>query len=165
MVIHDADLSRTTSGTGKVADLSLAQIKRFDAGRGERVPSLDEVIELARGQVKLYIELKGQGAPEQVVKTLQKATFLDQVIVGSFYPWLPQKVKFLEPGIRTSVLIRLEDRQTDFVAWTLAVGADYVHPCWESGSTTPHRYSPTSANTVSASSFGTKNVQLNCANW
>ena len=64
MVIHDADLSRTTSGTGKVADLSLAQIKRFDAGLGERVPALDEVIELARDRVKIYIELKGQDAPE-----------------------------------------------------------------------------------------------------
>ena len=138
MVIHDADLSRTTNGTGQIADLSLAQIKRFDAGLGERVPTLDEVIDLARGRVKLYIELKGQDAPEQVVKTLQKADFLDQVIVGSFYPWLPQKIKFLEPVIRTSVLIRLEDRQADFVAWTLAVGADYAHPCWERGSNTPH---------------------------
>ncbi len=138
MVIHDTDLSRTTNGTGRVTDLSLTQIKRFDAGLGERVPTLDEVIELARDRAKLYIELKGQSAPEQVVKTLQKADFLDQVIVGSFYPWLPQKIKFLEPRIRTSVLIRLEDRQADFVAWTLAVEADYVHPYWESGSTTPH---------------------------
>jgi len=139
MVIHDTDLSRTTNGTGRVTDLSLTQIKRFDAGLGEQVPTLDEVIELARDRAKLYIDLKGQSAPEQVVKTLQKADFLDQVIVGSFYPWLPQKVKFLEPGVRTSVLIRLEDRRADFVAWTLAVGADYVHPCWESGSTTPHK--------------------------
>lgn len=62
MVIHDTDLSRTTNGTGRVTDLSLTQIKRFDAGLGEQVPTLDEVIELARDRAKLYIELKGQSA-------------------------------------------------------------------------------------------------------
>jgi len=139
IVIHDADLSRTTDGTGRVNELSLAQIKRFDAGLGERVPTLTEVIELARGRVQLYIELKGQDTPEPVVKTLQEAVFVDQVIVGSFYPWLPQKVKFLEPAIHTSILIRREDRQADFIKWALAVEADYVHPCWENGSPTPHK--------------------------
>lgn len=139
VVIHDADLSRTTDGIGRVAVLSLAQIKRFDAGLGEQVPALIEVIELARGRAQLYIELKGQDTSEPVVKTLREAAFLDQVVVGSFFPWLPQKVKFLEPAILTSVLIRGEDRQADFVAWALAVEADYVHLCWENVSPTPHK--------------------------
>jgi glycerophosphoryl diester phosphodiesterase len=139
IVIHDADLSRTTNGTGQVTELPLNQIKRFDAGLGERVPTLAEAIELVRGRAELYIELKGQHTPEPVVKTLQGASFLDQAIVGSFYPWLPQRVKFLAPVIRTSVLIRPADRKADFLEWALAVEADYVHPCWERASPTPHK--------------------------
>jgi len=139
VVIHDADLSRTTNGTGRVAELCLAQIRHLDAGLGERIPTLAQVIALARGRAQLYIELKGQRTPEPVVKALRAASFLDQAIVGSFYPWLPQKAKFLEPALRTSVFIRWQDRLADFVEWALAVEADYVHPCWENGSPTPHK--------------------------
>ena len=139
VVIHDADLSRTTDGRGLVTDLTLDQIQRFDAGLGERVPTLTQVIELARDRAELYVELKGQRTPDPVVWVLQAEGFLDQAVVGSFFPWLPQKVKFLEPAIRTSLLIRREDRQIDFVEWALAVGADYVHPCWENESPTPHQ--------------------------
>jgi len=139
VVIHDADLSQATDGQGLVSDLTLAQIRGFDAGLGERVPTLAEVVDLARGRVQLYLELKGQRTPEPVVRVLQAAAFGDQVIISSFYPWLIQKVKFLEPAIRTSMLVRREDRHRDFMEWALAVEADYVHPCWESESPTPHK--------------------------
>jgi len=137
MVIHDADLSRTT--TGRVSDLTLDEIQRFDAGLGEPVPTLEQVIDLVWGRVQLYIELKGQQTPAPVVATLQGKDFIDQAIVGSFFPWLPQKAKFLEPALRTSMLVAWRDRQADFVDWALAVNADYVHLCWESGSPTPHQ--------------------------
>jgi glycerophosphoryl diester phosphodiesterase len=139
VVIHDADLARTTDGVGHVSDLSLAEIRRFDAGLGERVPMLEEAIELARGRAELYIELKGQRTPGPVVEVLRKTAFLDGAILGSFYPWLPQRAKFLEPAVRTSVLIRAADREVGFVEWALAVEADYVHPCWEHASPAPHR--------------------------
>ncbi len=139
VVIHDADLSRTTTGTGQVSDLTLDEIQYFDAERGEHVLTLAEVIDLVRGQVQLYIELKGQQTPAAVVASLQTKDFTDQAIVGSFYPWLPQKAKFLEPALRTSVLVAWRDRQADFVDWALAVNADYVHLCWEHGSPTPHQ--------------------------
>jgi glycerophosphoryl diester phosphodiesterase len=138
VVIHDADLSRLTVGGERVAELTLSEIQRFDAGLGERVPSLAEVVELVRDRAQLYIELKGQNTPEPVVTLLRELGFVDQVIAGSFFPWLPQKVKFLEPSIRTSVLIRGQDREIDFVEWAVAVDADYVHPCWEHVSPTPH---------------------------
>ena len=138
VVIHDAELARTTSGTGRVGEMTLEQIKTLDAGAGEQVPTLAEVIELARGRAGLYIELKGQQTPGPVVEALRGAAFVDQVVVGSSFPWLPQKVKFIDPRIRTSILIRREDRERGFVEWALAVEADYVHPCWEHASPTPH---------------------------
>ncbi len=138
VVIHDEDLSRLASDPRPVRGLTLEQIKAFDVGRGERIPTLSEVIELARGRVELYVELKGQRTPEPVVAVLQKMAFTQQVVVGSFSPWLPQRVKFLDRRIRTSILIGQDNRHADFVEWALAVEADYVHPCWEHASPTPH---------------------------
>src|SRR5271170_5820419 len=51
VVLHDPDLSRTTGGTGSVYAHTLAELKRLDAGGGERIPTAEEVIHccLARG--------------------------------------------------------------------------------------------------------------------
>jgi glycerophosphoryl diester phosphodiesterase len=139
VVIHDAEISRGASGARPVAELTVDEIQQFDVGQGERVPTLAEVVELVRGRVGLYIELKGQDTPAPVVDLLRARGFREEVIVGSFFPWLPQKVKFLDSSIRTSVLIRGQDREADFLAWALAIEADYVHPCWEHASPTPHK--------------------------
>lgn len=139
IVIHDAEVSRTTNCKGQVNDMTLKQIRELDAGKGERVPTLTEVIDLARDRAKLYIELKGQRTPVPVVDALSSMAFMDQVIISSFYPWLIQKIKFLNPKIRTSLLIRSEDQESDFVEWALAVAADYVHPAWENEIPTPSK--------------------------
>jgi len=139
IVIHDSDMARIAGDPTPVKNMTLAQIKRFDAGHGERVPTLSEVIDLVRGRAELYIEMKGQRTPDPVVSTLQDMNFTDQAIAGSFYLWLPQRAKFLDPTLRTSVLLGSELREKDYVEWALAVNADYVHPCWESASPTPHK--------------------------
>ena len=49
VVIHDATVDRTTDGKGRVADLTWEELRRLDAGLGEAVPSLEEVMELVHG--------------------------------------------------------------------------------------------------------------------
>lgn len=63
--MHDPDVDRTTDGKGKVADLSLAEILKLDAGskfdakyKGERVPTLKDVLALAKGKIAVMIDLK-----------------------------------------------------------------------------------------------------------
>lgn len=65
IVIHDDDLERTTDGEGLVADLTLPELKRTDAGSwfdprfaGERLPTLGEALDFARGRIGVYIEIK-----------------------------------------------------------------------------------------------------------
>src|ERR1700679_751419 len=65
VVIHDADLSRTTNGGGLVAEATLDEIKRLSAGLWfdkefykEKVPLLSEVLSLVSGQCLLNIEIK-----------------------------------------------------------------------------------------------------------
>ena len=64
-VIHDHLLDRTTDGSGLVRDYTMAELKRFDAGswkdprfKGERIPSLDELLTVAKGRVGVAIEIK-----------------------------------------------------------------------------------------------------------
>lgn len=59
VVIHDHNLSRTTNGAGLVHHTRLEELRRLDAGQGEVIPTLDEVLALVGDQVILNIELKG----------------------------------------------------------------------------------------------------------
>jgi glycerophosphoryl diester phosphodiesterase len=58
-VIHDRWLHRTTSGTGQIFQYNYDQLKSFDAGHGETIPTLDEVFSLVAGRCKMNLELKG----------------------------------------------------------------------------------------------------------
>src|SRR5271156_4282030 len=73
VVIHDEEVDRTTDGKGRVAEMTLAEIKRLDAGArydrrftGETIPTLEEVFDLVEGRCSLNIELKGAGVETKV---------------------------------------------------------------------------------------------------
>lgn len=70
LVIHDDDVDRTTNGTGAVMALSLAELRSLDAGDGEKIPTLKEVLDLARGQVSVNVELKGPNTAQPVNQLL-----------------------------------------------------------------------------------------------
>jgi glycerophosphoryl diester phosphodiesterase len=70
VIIHDRSLERTTNGTGYVDEARLARLRELDAGRGERVPTLDEVLNLVGDQVHLDIEVKQSGIEEATLHVL-----------------------------------------------------------------------------------------------
>ena len=70
VVIHDERVDRTTNGSGKVADAPLSALRMLDAGAGERVPTLDEVLEAVPGHVAINIELKGRGTARRVARAV-----------------------------------------------------------------------------------------------
>jgi glycerophosphoryl diester phosphodiesterase len=121
--------------------MTLAELKKLDAGKGERIPTLQEAIDLVRGKNGIYIELKGEGTPAPVVEILRSNKFTDrqQVIVGSFQPWLVQPVKEMAPEISTSLLVGPVYSAQELIAMTRNVQADYVHLCWESRLPQPHK--------------------------
>ena len=65
-VIHDPTVDRTTNGRGPVAGYSVANLKRLDAGDGEAIPLLEEVMEALPAEMGLNIELKGPGTEKLV---------------------------------------------------------------------------------------------------
>lgn len=89
--LHDAEVDRTTDGKGKVADLTLADVKKLEAGvrfdarfAGERVPTLREVLELAKGKIAVMIDLKedGEGYAEQIATAVRAFGEPKRVVLG-----------------------------------------------------------------------------------
>jgi len=104
VLMHDPTVDRTTNGTGKVAELTFAEIRQLDAGHGERIPTLEEALALTREKVVLQIELKGPATALPVVRAVEAADAVDQVILTSFkHRWLVE-VRTQNPRLRTGAL-------------------------------------------------------------
>jgi glycerophosphoryl diester phosphodiesterase len=103
IVMHDATLERTTNLRGAVAQLPLAQIRQADAGKGERVPTLDEVFDLTLGKVRLYLEIKEARAAVNTLKAIRAHRCEADVMLASFdlelMRRLGNEVKDIELGL------------------------------------------------------------------
>jgi glycerophosphoryl diester phosphodiesterase len=84
VVIHDPTLNHTTNLTGRVDRLSLAEVRRADAGKGERVPTLDETLDLTLGKVRLYLEIKDPRAAMPALRIIRERRCQSQVMLASF---------------------------------------------------------------------------------
>jgi glycerophosphoryl diester phosphodiesterase len=108
VVIHDSTLERTTNGQGNIRDHSLNEIRQLDAGQGEKVPLLRELIQIAQeAQVRLCMEIKGATEVEElaiteaIIRTLDANNFLSQAIVTSFSSKALLQAKALNPEVST----------------------------------------------------------------
>ena len=70
VVIHDERVDRTTNGTGEVAALTLAALRKLDAGAGESIPTLEEVLRAVPTDVTVNIELKGRNTAQPVASVV-----------------------------------------------------------------------------------------------
>jgi len=85
VVIHDETVGRTTNGEGAVADMSLAELRKLDAGRGERIPTYEEVLKFVSGTgVKLLLDIKESQVLDgrKVVRLAEEHGAVLNVIVG-----------------------------------------------------------------------------------
>jgi glycerophosphoryl diester phosphodiesterase len=83
-VLHDPTISRTTNGKGRISALSLSELRGVDAGNGERIPTVEEVLKSAAGRAGVMLELKVAGIADLIVQAVEKAEFPNRVIYASF---------------------------------------------------------------------------------
>ncbi|HEY8418452.1 MAG TPA: glycerophosphodiester phosphodiesterase [Limnochordales bacterium] len=137
VVIHDQTLKRTTGADGMVKDRTLAELKQLDAGSwfaprfaGERIPTLEEVLDLARGRAFVNAEIKNlpyryPGIEERLLVAVRRTGFpLDQLIVSSFDHESLLRVQALEPRVAIAAL---------FGHYPVALGdlpGTVLHPHW-----------------------------------
>jgi len=131
VVIHDHTLERTTDGSGLVVQHTLAELRRVDAGGGERLPVLSEVCDLARDRVGLCVEIKQipipyPGLEEKLVACLDALGMLGQTAVISFHHGSVKRLKELEPRLAVGVIEGA--RPIDPVALMRSAGADIYSP-------------------------------------
>jgi len=109
IVIHDHHLARTTNGSGSIYDYTLSQLQLVDAGQGQRIPSLWQVLQLINNKVWLNIELKGADTVAPLLALLQRAEQelqfnLDQLLISSFNHHLLVQLNHARPELKLGAL-------------------------------------------------------------
>jgi glycerophosphoryl diester phosphodiesterase len=132
VAIHDTTLNRTTNGRGAVHEMTLAEIRRLDAGSwfgseftGERVPTLEELLQFSKKHdVVFYLELKpvgSWGGEHALIGELRQSGEIPRAVVISFDASVILNLRKIEPTLMTGLLF---DGQIEKpVAKALEVGA------------------------------------------
>jgi glycerophosphoryl diester phosphodiesterase len=140
ILMHDPEVSRTTDGKGRIKDMTLAEIRRLDAGgwfgerfRGERVPVLADLLEWAKARIPVVIEIKGDPRPSKgieaaLLKELRRHDMVEDVMVIGFHHDSLKRIKEMEPAITTGLTYSC--RLADTVGAARAAGASSIRPHW-----------------------------------
>ncbi len=102
VVMHDTDVDRTTDGTGPIAEKTLTELRALDAGRGERVPVFEEVLDAVRSP--LQAEIKDIAAARALAEVMIRRDLVSRVEVSSFHDEAIAEIGRLVPGVRTALI-------------------------------------------------------------
>lgn len=136
VVIHDRTVDRTTSGSGRVWDLTYDEIAALDAGSwfgpgfaGVRVPSLAEALDLLAAGPEILLEIKSPATLDEVKAVLSQLTqrdLVERTVVQSFDPDVMRKVRDILPEVRRGLLLFRFDSET--VQLAAELGAVFCNP-------------------------------------
>ncbi|MFF5439339.1 glycerophosphodiester phosphodiesterase [Streptomyces achromogenes] len=122
VVMHDAEVDRTTDGSGPIAEKTLAELRALDAGRGERVPVFEEVLEAVRAP--LQAEIKDVAAARALAEVMRARDLTARVEVSSFHDEAITEIARLVPGVHTALVASRYG--TEVVDRAVAAGAATV---------------------------------------
>ena len=148
VVLHDRKLERTTNGRGFVDGLPLSELRRLDAGNGQTIPTAEEVVALAAGRLRLYIEMKRPGVEAAVLEVLKRFPHADW-IAASFDATILETIRALAP-------------ESELWLITMAVSDETVRMAQELSISTISLWSEATSLTVAARLF---EADLDLAVW
>lgn len=122
VVMHDAHVDRTTDGTGPIAERTLDELRALDAGRGERIPVFEEVLDAVR--LPLQAEIKDVAAARALSEVMHRRNLTARVEVSSFHDEAIAEIARLVPGVRTALIASRYG--TDLVDRAVEAGAATV---------------------------------------
>lgn len=105
VIMHDPGVFRTTHRLGFVKRLTLKKIKSLNAGNGESIPTLKELLQATKGKIGYMCELKVKGISEKVVKILSENNALDSTILISFKHKELLKCQIEHPELKLGAII------------------------------------------------------------
>lgn len=116
LVFHDDRLERCTNGRGAIGDASFDSLRALDAGNGERIPTLDEVVGLIGRRAGVNIELKGPGTAMPVASFLEQLPASDgpdaMMLASSFDIARLRELRARDGAVRIGLLCRRWERNT-----------------------------------------------------
>lgn len=126
VICHDGDVGRTTDGSGPIEDYTLAQLREFDAGDGERIPTFGEVLEVVDG-LPIQAELKAGAAVPLLERVIgEREELAERIIITSFNEEMLSDAQRRLPDVpRGLIFSRLPD---DGLARAKALGASLLAP-------------------------------------
>ncbi len=116
VIIHDQTVNRTTGAEGRVAEMTLAELQKFDAGshfdvtfHGEVIPTLDQVLEAVGKRIYINIELsnyasKNDNLPEMAAAIVNRHALNDWIMFSSFNPVALVRAKRVLPDVPVGLL-------------------------------------------------------------
>ena len=125
VVIHDEIVDRTTNGSGRVADMTLQELRELDAGLGEKIPTLEEVLSVVQGRVVLFVEIKVSEAALHSLRLVRGRDMLDYVLFVSFSESALRIVKREEPRAHTGLIYL---KPSDGILGAKRIGCEFVLP-------------------------------------
>lgn len=132
IVIHDKSVDRTSSNNtiGNIADLTYDEISKSKVGysskfnnlfNDEKIPTLKEALELAKGKIKVCIEIKVHDAEKEVLKIINEVDVKDEVIIFSFYYPVLEKIRTMNKTI--PILYLESESNNETIQKALAINA------------------------------------------
>ncbi len=131
--IHDPTVDRTTNGTGEVSSLTLSEIQRLDAGMGQQIPLLEDVLKFSQGRIQVNIELKIAGVEERIANIVHNLGVTNDTIISSFLHLSLSVIKEISNRIRIAILVQNEIE--NLPSYAHEIGAYAINPAKELTST------------------------------
>jgi glycerophosphoryl diester phosphodiesterase len=109
VIMHDENTFRTTGFKALIKNLTLKELKELDCGEGEKIPTLSELITIAKGKIGLLCEIKAKGLEKKLVKILIANNLLEFTIIDSFFIGELLKIQELEPTLKLGLVVPIDE--------------------------------------------------------
>jgi len=126
VVAHDDDLGRLTGVSVRVTQSSYTELARLRVFGKARIPTLREVLALAKGRLSVDVEVKAPGVEGEVVDALRELEMVESAVVTSFLPGVLATVKKLAPEVEVGLLV--EEWDDEYFDLAEKVGASLLLP-------------------------------------
>ena len=137
VVTHDPELSRLTGHSGVTENLTLEELKTYDFGEGEKIPTLSEVIDLTKGKIGLCVEIVSRNLDKKLVQILRESDLVETTIISSFNFEDLIKIQKIEPNFKFASIIPYNWNDPKWNNWEVKKKAidraaknnfTYIHP-------------------------------------
>ena len=130
VVIHDQQVNRTTNGTGCIEEYSLTELAKLDAGQGESIPLLTDVIPLVPPDTLLNVELKGHNTLSPLLALIASGLLSQHIanktlLISSFHHHLLKQFNAIHPDINTGALTA--SIPLDYAAFATQLNSHSLH--------------------------------------